>query len=388
MPELYKGFAQPGQEKELLRFLDKVFTRLGVRVVPYFLPLLPKLYKNKYKPCANNLVIRDEKEFRAAVGLYMLDYICGGDKLLVGGIGNVAVGKKFRGMGYMKELMAEALEVCKERGADFMVLGGKRQRYNYFGYERVGMLHEYKVNTTNLRHVLGGGDATGFAIRKLKEDDSGFIAQIYTLRQATPVHVECAQDALYDTLCSWFAKPYVLLENGRFAGYFVLGKLGNVVEELRLLEGAKLPQAVSVIFQEFWRRQFKFVFSPEAREENAFFRMLCEDAEIKTPENYLILDYRHTLEVLMREQHSRATFVDGALTLHIKGFTGDENLRIAVEEDQVSVTRTEDAPDCTLACLEATRVLFDPVCPERDGLPPLARAWFPVQLYFPNADMV
>ncbi|MDR3345146.1 MAG: GNAT family N-acetyltransferase [Oscillospiraceae bacterium] len=388
MAEIYKGIAEDGQEKELLRFLDKVFTRLRVRAVPYFLPLLPKLYKHDYRPCQNNIVIRDEKGLRAAVGLYMLTYVCGGETLLAGGIGNVAVGKKFRGMGYMKELMGEALSICSERGADFMVLGGKRQRYNYFGYERVGALYEYRVTATNIRHVLGGGDAQGFSVHRLRKDDTEYLAKIYALRQNAPVHVDCKEDALYDTLRSWFAKPYVLLDDGSFAGYFIVNRSGSVIEELRLLDSAKFPQTVSVIFQELWRSKLKFDFSPAETEANAFFRSLCEDANIRTPESYLILNYRRVLEVLMQEQNNRAPLVDGAFTLHINGFAGEENLRIAADDGQISVTQTDAPPDAALEHLAATRVLFDPLSPERDALPPIARAWFPVPLFFPNADMV
>jgi len=386
MSEIYKGFAREGQEKELLRFLDKVFTRVNVRTVPYFMTLLPKLYKKEYGPCANNISIHDGRQFRAAVGLYMLDYVCGGDTLLAGGIGNVAVGKKFRGMGYMKELMNDALELCKERGADFMVLGGLRHRYNYFGYERTGMLYEYKVTKTNLRHVLKGGDPQGFSLKRLKEGDGEYISKIYALRQSMPVHIDCREDALYDTLRSWLAKPYVLLDNGAFAGYFIRSRMGDKISELRLLDGAKLPQAVSVIFQAFMRGGFKFDVSTQESETNAFLRRLCENADILTPESYLILNYRHVLEVLMR--NSASAFADGVLTMRINGFAGEENLRIAVEGGRVSVIHTDDGPDCELEHLAAGRVLFGMLSPEREELPPLARAWFPVPLYFPNADMV
>ena len=386
MSEIYKGFAQQGQEKELLKFLDKVFTRIRVRTVPYFMTLLPKLYKKEYDPCANNLVIRDKKEFHAAVGIYMLDYICGEGKLLMGGIGNVAVSKKFRGKGYMKELMNDSFDICKERGADLMVLGGQRQRYNYFGYERVGVSYEYKVNKTNLRHALKGADAQGFEVKRIKKDDKEYLAKIYALRKSMPIHIECKEEALFDVLCSWLSRPYVILENGQFAGYFIRNRLGDKIEELRLLDNTKLSNAVCVIFQAFMRGSFKFEVSTAEKETNVFFRFLCENADVIVSESYLIMDYRKVLEVLM--QNSGTAFADGVMTMHINGYADEENLRICVENGQVSIIHTDDEPECTLGHLEATRAIFDPISPERDELPPLGRAWFPLPLFAPKADMV
>ncbi|MCL2023652.1 MAG: GNAT family N-acetyltransferase [Oscillospiraceae bacterium] len=386
MSDLYKGFAQKGQEKELIRFLDRVFTRINFRTVPYFMSLLPKLYKTCYDPCANNLVIRDEKGFRAAVGLYMLDYRCGDSKLLAGGIGNVAVDKKFRGYGYMKELMNDVFAVCKERNADFMVLGGLRHRYNYFGYERVGQVFEYRVTKTNLRHALRGVTADGYSLRRVTEKDSELLAQIKTLREGQTIHVPCKDDALFDTMRSWLAKPYAVMDGEKLAGYFIINKLGTKISELCMFDNHQLPAAVTAIFQQFMRPVIKFEIAPAQTMSNEFFRRLCEVAEIKSTDSYLILNFRNTLQVLMENSGTR--LIDGELIVGIKGFAGDENLRISVENRRVSVTQTQGPPEYTLEHLVATRVFFDAVCPERDLLPPPAQAWFPLALYFPHADMV
>ena len=44
-------------------------------------------------------------------------------------IGNVAVGKAYRSMGYMIELMEMSVEDMRKNGVDVAYLGGQRQRY-------------------------------------------------------------------------------------------------------------------------------------------------------------------------------------------------------------------------------------------------------------------
>ncbi|MDR1805401.1 MAG: GNAT family N-acetyltransferase [Clostridium sp.] len=388
MDELYMGLAKDGEERRLLRFLDKVFTRIRAVRIPYFSILLPKLYKKEYAPCSNNLIVSDGKNIRAAVGFYMMDYAVGKGRLSACGIGNVAVGKKYRGMGYMKQLMNEAARICMEKGTDFMVLGGKRQRYNYFGYERLGLEYHYDVNSTNLRHVLGGGDSGSFSVRRLRPDDKAYLERIFALRQAAPVHIDVKPAALYDVLRSWLASPYVLIDNGEFAGYFVIRRRVGSVDEIRLEDNAKLPQAVSVIFEEFWSHKLSFTISPAEGEANLFFRKLCEYAERRSPKSYLVLSYRRVLEAVMNEAHTRAPLAKGELRVKINGFAGEESLLIAVDENGVSVTEAAGSADCELEHLAAMRVFFDQVCPERDALPAIARAWFPQALFFPSADMV
>ncbi|MDR0884134.1 MAG: GNAT family N-acetyltransferase [Oscillospiraceae bacterium] len=387
MAELYKGWAEPKERRALLSFLDTVFTRVHLRPVQYFLRLLPKLYKKEYDPCAHNLVIHDGKHFRAAVGLYMLDLVCGEETLRVGGIGNVAVGKKFRGMGYMKELMALAQETAAQRGADLMVLGGLRQRYNYFGYERAGAVHVYSVTATNMRHVLGGGDAEGFSVHHVRPEDTALLDNIHALRKKAPVHVVTARAALYDTLVSWLATPYALLNNGRFAGYCLVHKLSGRVEELRLVDESQFASAVSALRQHYWRVKY-FHVSPQETAANAFFETLCENVKPESPEAYLVLRWRHTLEVLLRQQHTQTSLVPGEVVIEIAGHIATENLRIAVTESGVSVTETDDTPSVTLPHLAATRAFFAPVSTERAALPPTAQAWLPLPLFLPNADMV
>ena len=47
-----------------------------------------------------------------------------------------------------------------EKGIDFAVLGGRRQRYSYFGFELAGVSRKYWLDKTNLRHCFGSEENT------------------------------------------------------------------------------------------------------------------------------------------------------------------------------------------------------------------------------------
>ena len=99
------------------------------------------------------------------IGLSVLD-----ETLKCGMIGSVSVHPYARGEGHMKRLMAMAAEDARERQYDLMILGGQRQRYNYFGFERAVYVIRHAVMQTNLRHCHGDAEMGSFAFSELTDD--------------------------------------------------------------------------------------------------------------------------------------------------------------------------------------------------------------------------
>jgi len=383
--------ARDGEERALIRFLDRVFAHQNI--IPYFIWLLPKLYRDEYRPCPNNLVVRDDrdsKKFRAAVGLFMIDLYAGGEKLLAAGIGNVAVDKKYRGMGYMKRLMRQSLELARARGADFSVLNGLRHRYQYFGYERVGSACDFKITATSLRHALAKRELVPLTVEKLRPGDAETLGAMRALNEAAPVHCPRPEDpkAHMDLLRSWFAVPYVLRREGEFAGYFQYARIGFRVEELRLTDPDLLGSAAAAILPALHRKGADFrVMSAEA-DLIAGLNPLCETACLKLTNCFHVLNYCNVLGVLLRLRAQSAALCDGEIVLRVEGFLSTENLRICVRGGEITVTPTEDAPALCLEHLAAMRCFFAPVAPERAALPAFAASWFPLPLEMPYMDTV
>jgi len=383
--------ARAGEERALLRFLDKVFARQNL--IPYFKWLLPKLFRAGAAPCPKTLVVRDEKNpsrFRAAVGLYMIECAVGSEKLLAAGIGNVAVGKRYRGMGYMKLLMRQALELARARGADYSVLNGLRHRYQYFGYERVGCGYDFKLTKTSLRHSLHGTEMVPLTVEKLRREDTETLAAIHALNETSPVYCARPDDpaALWDTLTSWFAVPYILRREGAFAGYFQYARIGFRVEELRLTDAELLGGAVTAILAKLKRSNLVFRTLPTEAGLIAGLTPLCETVHIQNTNIFNVLNYTHVLEALLRLKARSAPLCEGELVLRVNGFFEAETLRISVRGGEIAVTPTDEAPALALEHLAAMRCFFAPVAPERALLPAYAASWFPLLIDMPYMDTV
>ena len=113
MNNIYKGRCPEKYTNELIEMLDTVFFSNDPNNQK-FMELLPKLYKDKYSPAYNNVVVMEGEEIKGAVGCYPLDAVVAGRKLRILGIGNVAVTEDCRGKGYMKDTMQMALDIMKE----------------------------------------------------------------------------------------------------------------------------------------------------------------------------------------------------------------------------------------------------------------------------------
>ena len=133
---MYYGRGTAEMFDDYLDFINYVFGFNGDS--SDFKKLLPKLYKYEYEPAVNSFVALEDGKFRAAVGAFDHDMSVCGTRIKTRGIGNVAVHPYFRGCGYMKKLMNMALDDMIEEGIDLSVLGGRRQRYHYFSYDKLG----------------------------------------------------------------------------------------------------------------------------------------------------------------------------------------------------------------------------------------------------------
>ena len=161
-----------------------------------------------------------------------------GHELSAAGIGNVAAHPFHRGKGYMKDCMNMAMRDAVEQGLDFAVLGGRRQRYSYFGFEPAGLCAKFTLEDHNLRHAWGyKGEPFGYKAERVSPDDADALSAIDGLTRRQPSHPLRPADKLYDTLNNWESKVCkVLSPDGAFAGYFLA--TGSVSEiDLRFLPG-------------------------------------------------------------------------------------------------------------------------------------------------------
>ena len=121
-----------------IRFLDRCYGfSPGMFEAGY-----PHTYRPTPELCASTFVVEREGRIVSHVGLYPLEVVIHGVTWPIGGIGGVGTLPEERGKGHMTRLLHIVIDVMREAEMPLSWLGGDRQRYNAFGWERAGQTYE------------------------------------------------------------------------------------------------------------------------------------------------------------------------------------------------------------------------------------------------------
>ena len=382
---LYKGIAANHcAHEDLIDFLNYVFGMNGHD--SGFYRLLPKLYRPQFRPEDYNFAVIEDGKLRASVGAYPISLSVSGQPLSAIGIGNVAVHPFHRGKGYMKDCMRLALEDAVRSGADFAVLGGRRQRYSYFGFEPAGVCGRFTLNRDNLRHCFGSADNTsGYTVRTLTAQDADALAAIDALTRSRASHPVRPADRLYDTLNTWESTVCaVYAPDGAFAGYFLYG--GDDIRELDAAGAAHFEGVVRACHAHLGKDELRISVPTHNAALFDFLSDICEGCSLVHTECYNVLNYAKVVRACLTLRAQTETLCDGSVTLEIEGFAGVEKLRLAVEHGVPSVTAFEGECDFRLTHRQAMSALFGIMPATRRALPAPVRSWLPLPLFVPEVD--
>lgn len=387
--EVYKGPATGRCDNEsLVGFLNYVFgmNETGMN----FYRLLPKLYKPEYHPEEYNYVVIEDGSLCAAAGAYPFGLNIAGETLKGAGIGNVAVHPMHRGKGYMIDCMKMALDEVVKNGADFAVLGGRRQRYSYFGFEPGGVVGEFSLSRHNMQHAFGEADSdTGYTVRELSAEDLDELDNIKALldrRDYCPVRDNASY---FDILSSWCSKIYTVADAaGKFAGYFIYGGDDGetAVMELDCTEPDRAEHVLRKCFETVGKDTVT-VYMPEFNV--TFYDLLSDIAEgvtLANTEHYSVYNYKKVINSTLKLKAGCARLCDGELSVEIDGFAGKEKLLISVRNGEPSVCEFDGKCDLKFNHRQAMGVFFGLLVPEKRMLPGFATGWFPLPLVTAGAE--
>ena len=386
---VYKGIAEGKCDNEtLVDFLNYVFGMNGDRTS--FYKLLPKLYKPEYHPERYNFVTTEDGRLRAAVGAYPFSISVKGTVLKGIGIGNVAVHPMHRGKGYMKDCMNMALDDMKKNGVDFAALGGRRQRYSYFGFEPAGACGSFSLYKHNLVHVYGSiNEGTGYKAKLLTANDTKEIDEIKALSQSRDYYPLRDNASYFDILSSWTDKIYSITdEKNAFAGYFVYGGDGgnSNVMEIDCVKSENAPNVLRACFETIGEDRIGLDVPPF---NVPFYNLLSDIAEgvtISNSEHFYVLNYEKVIRATLALKATYAKLADGELSIEVQGKSGTEKFIIKVNNNETSVEPYTGECDLTLSHRQAMGVLFGLLVPEKSLLPGFALSWFPLPLNTFGAD--
>lgn len=382
---LYYGRGKDEDNKKLIAFLDEVFFTDD----PHgrdFLNLLPKCYKDRYRPAYNNFVVQDASgEFRSAIGNFYNDMMVGGELIKACCIGNVAVGKKYRSMGYMIELMELSVEDMARNGVDVAYLGGQRQRYGYFGFEVSGTTNRFNFSRSAYRHALKAIPC-GLEVEKLEPGDMESIAEIDRLYSKLPIRSNRKPEQYYDILCSWRDRPYILKKDGEFIGYYVFDYTFNNIVEFDVVDPKYFPNLVAAVMEHTEEKYVGFIVAPFETEKQKFFTENADGFNTDCCEMILINNFEKVIRAYLKAKASYAKLCDGEFTILIHGIRGDEKLRIAVHNNEISVEKYDGETDFELNHHEATRAFFSNLVSDRNAFPANVQQWLPLHVFLSSSD--
>ncbi len=344
-------FALPSDMPNLIDFIDLVFSQ--VREPHDFEQILPKAYgENVDMSDIHAIAVRDGM-VRGCLGSLPVTQKMQDEEIRIGYLGSMAVHRHERGNGVMKVLMEMQIARGKEQGLDMLLLGGQRQRYEYYGFYHGGSDYSYYVSRPTVRHGLRDVEPE-YDFEKL-EEGSVHVAYALNLYNQQPVTGARTLDNFVAACKSYWSQPWIILKDGTPVGYLVSNANGDHVNELITEAEAMIPVAI----KSWWGKRSLSALHVTAAAYNApLNRALSRFAE-----NYSmgqdcmmkILNPERVIRAYMKLKNSLTPLQDGVMTLKM----GEHNtLKIEVKGGEVSVSPTSDAPDATLTMEEAAHFLF------------------------------
>ena len=257
---------------ELMELLNKSF---GFSTPEeQFLGLLPKLYREEYRPQDNNYIVTEDGVPVAAVGAFDHTLRVCGHSLKCRGVGNVAVHPDHRSKGFMRIAMDMSLKDMISDGVAVSSLGGHRQRYQYFGYDKTGVKYTYTVTKNNIRHVFGSSDAP-YTLREITEPTDPSIDLILDLNEKFSVKPIRPRERYLDIANSWRSRLLSFFEEERFVGYCILDK-NNCVSEIQVANDGELMGAVRTLYA-YVENEYKIALSPHQADYRRILESFAEN---------------------------------------------------------------------------------------------------------------
>lgn len=366
---------------ELMPFLARAFRYAEA---DWFATRLPTLYRPSEERMACNLAVRRGGRLAAVVGVFPFAWRVGGRELRVAGIGGVATDPDLRGSGLMRLLMDRALAEIRAGGFHLSYLGGQRQRYRYWGWERAGVEVRASVTPANLRH----GPPSELPAIELSPagSDPSEASALRALHDAQPAHCAREPGHFMDHLRLWASTARVAREAGRVVGYAVLDGRGVEVPELVARD---LPTALGIVRALVGAGGEKCFALPPGELARAV-AGFAEHVSLQETGNWQVFDWPATLTALLLARRQDGELPEGEVVLGIRGQARRLALRVGPRE--VACEPTDAPPVLELDAPGMLQCLCGPLPPsQRTRLSPTAArldAWCPLPLRISRQDHV
>ncbi len=372
--------------EEAMDFMNMVF---GAHRPTDFTTLLPALYQPTDELMSCNWAIRESERIVAIVGSYPLEWQVLKSRLSLAGIGGVSSHPRKRGKGYMKVLMSHCIDEMRKNGVHASWLGGQRQRYGYFGYEKCGTTYQFSLNKSNLRHVFGESKSD-VSFRKLKQRDYTHLKAIANLHSTNSIRRLRPSDRLYDILRSWNNVPYIAIgPDGRMIGYLVASSNESSIVELTGVSEGNPDLEIARAWTEQKSNGNVLFELPPWHGLLESLGNIAESYSIHSSGNWLILDWASTLDALIKSRSSVTKLTEGRIVIEI---ISQGRFALQVDSRGAICEQCDDDPEISVNAKTAHRLFFGPLPPETiftdfDAVSLLSQ-WCPLPLSWTRQDAV
>jgi predicted acetyltransferase len=347
----------------------------------------PAIYRPTDEWMRCNYAIRRGGRIAAVVGVYSRVTAVGETEWRVAGVGGVCVHPDHRRSGLMKLLMDRAVEDM-QGDAHISFLGGQRQRYAYWGYEKCGMNPVFNVRESNLRHAFDAPPST-IKFEPLGEHYSDRVEACKAFYDQRPIHGVRPLEDFVKHLLTWRHEPWVALdEDGIPVGYLTVADKGSGIAEL---VGVSDDVRVDMVRAWVGRKEGRALGVRLQPDDISLIRLLgtfCESGRIEPACNWRILDWPVVVDALMKVKHELTPLAEGHVVIDVT----EARLALTVSGGEASCTETDEEADLTVPALDAHRLLFGPQAPSLVmDLPSGAQSldgWCPLPLGYAHPDGV
>ncbi len=352
----------------------------------YFQGYHPKLYVAR-NSASEHLVVDGEDGIEGILGVFPAKLKVLDTVLSVDGFGTMGVVKEGRGKGHMKELMNTAVATSRSR-ADIAFLGGRRQRYEYFGFTPSGVALSFSFNRDNAKHGIDLSHIGDITFKPLEENDTEALLAIKTIFEKRPAHALRDDKLLFATLHTCRSRVYKILRCGKFFGYLSCGAENRVINEIELCDNKDIALVLAAYLTHFELRgvSVSAVFLFE-REKLCALEAVCENFSMVCCENFQIYNFEKVVDAFLKLKASYAKLLDAKAVIDI---LGHGKLCIDIADGTPKAYLTEDDADITLTAIEATRLLFGLSSKVLDypALPTEMLSNLPLPLFYSRPDFV
>ena len=378
--------AQPKDFEEILEVSNRIFAGDDNN---YFQTYHPALYKDGVNTATDHIVIKEDGKIMGIVGWFPSFMNVLGERLEVCGVGTVCVDKSCRGKGYMKQMMEELLREMKERNVPLAVLGGRRQRYEYYGFTPSAICSNFFFNYDNAKHIFGKETEAIYTFITPNGSETELFEKCLALYQRRKAYTERTAEGFYDCLCNCRCKPMFIYKKGEFAGYACVSGNNATINEYELEDNLDSCRMLKDYIQAFDLRGVSVsqIFHFE-RDKLSVLAKICEGTSTTGADSYLIQDFAKVITAFAKLKATYTNIPDGEVVVDIEGV---QKIKITAKSGNVSAVETDEKSDLSIKPLEAISAFFGLGAFNLEfssKLPGFANALFPLPLYFSVPDMI